>query len=115
LDKVSWYELSKNPNGFNLLNQNREKWDIPPSQSVGIDVLIDNPDNINWYYLSKNPEAIELLKQNLDKVSKASLSENPAIFVYDYPNMTRPFTEELMANRFHPRYIQLFDLWGFDS
>jgi len=27
--------------------------------------------------------------------------------------MTRPFTEELMQNRFHPSNIDKFEEWGF--
>ena len=34
--------------------------------------------------LSANPNAIHLLKQNQDKIDLFQLSENPAIFTYDY-------------------------------
>jgi len=27
--------------------------------------------------------------------------------------MTRPFTEELMMERFHPNNVELFEEWGF--
>jgi hypothetical protein len=60
-------------------------------------------------------ETIHLLKQRPDKIHWGQFSQNPAIFEYSYESMTQPFTEELMAYRFHPRYIQLFDLLGFDS
>jgi hypothetical protein len=42
------------------------------------------------------------------------LSSNTSIFEYDYKNMVRPFTEELMANRFHPSNIDKFEDWGFE-
>ena len=42
------------------------------------------------------------------------MSANPAIFEYDYKAMTRPFTEELMANRFHPNNMGKFEAWGYE-
>jgi hypothetical protein len=43
-----------------------------------------------------------------------ALSSNPSIFEYDYKAMKRPFTEELMQNRFHPRNIDKFEGWNHD-
>jgi hypothetical protein len=56
---------------------------------------------------------IDRIEQNQDKIDLVRLAENPAIFTYDYKNMVRPFTEELMANRFHPSNFEKFDAWGF--
>jgi hypothetical protein len=40
-------------------------------------------------------------------------SSNPSIFEYDYKDMKRPFTEELMMERFHPNNVERFEEWGF--
>ena len=58
-------------------------------------------------------KTIELLKANQEKIKWNMISSNPAIFEYDYKNMTRPFTEELMQNRFHPNNLDRFEAWGF--
>jgi hypothetical protein len=42
------------------------------------------------------------------------MSANTAIFEYDYRSMHRPFTEELMANRFHPNNMGKFEAWGYE-
>jgi hypothetical protein len=64
--------------------------------------------------MSGNPEAIDLLESNQDKIDWNNLSKNPAIFEYDYSNMSRPFTEELMQNRFHPNNLDRFESWGYE-
>jgi hypothetical protein len=61
-----------------------------------------------------------MLERNLDKVDWEWASSNPAIFTYDYAAMKRRMlesglAEELMRNRFHPRNIEKFVGWGFDS
>ena len=72
-------------------------------------------DIIQWYYINKNTnhEAIALLEKNQDKISWWCLSRNPSIFQYDYENMKRPFTEELIQERFHPKNFDKFDAWGY--
>ena len=63
--------------------------------------------------LSSNPRAGAYLEQNPEKIEWNNFSKNPAIFEYDYANMIRPFTEELMQNRFHPDNLGKFEEWGF--
>jgi hypothetical protein len=57
---------------------------------------------------------MHLLEQNQDKIHWGLLSTNPGIFEYDYSKMSRPFTEELMQNRFHPDNLDKFESWGFE-
>ncbi len=64
--------------------------------------------------MSRNPEAMDLLEKNQDKIHWGILSSNPGIFVYDYSKMSRPFTEELMQNRFHPKNLDKFEAWGYE-
>jgi hypothetical protein len=110
LDKVNWSQLSTNPSAIHILEE--------------------NPDKIDWFYLSENPAAIHLLQHaddyqlcknpnamhllNKDAIDWFYLSFNPGIFEYDYSKMSRPFTEELMQNRFHPRNIEKFEGWNHD-
>jgi hypothetical protein len=67
--------------------------------------------------LSSNPtaEAIALLKEHPDKIIWYYLSKNPNIFTYDYEKMRENmllFKEDLMKERFHPRNLRKFGLWG---
>ena len=77
-------------------------------------------DKLNWSMLSSNPNAIHIIEKNLDKVDWISLSINPNIFVYDYEAMKNTmykeggFVEELMANRFHPKNMGMWNGWGFE-
>ena len=67
------------------------------------------------YYLSTNINAIDLLKENPDKIDWIELSRNPNIFTYDYEKMRENmllFKEDLMKERFHPRNLRKFGLWG---
>jgi hypothetical protein len=76
-------------------------------------LLEANQDKIHWPQLSSNPAAIHLLFQNQDKINWTILSQNSGVFEYDYQAMTRLYTEELMANRFHPDNLDKFKSWGF--
>ena len=95
-DKICWNYLSLNPAAMHLLEQ--------------------QPDKIFWPALSGNPAAMHLLEQHPDKINWTELSQNPSIFVYDYVTMKvskRALHEDLIQNRFHPKYIDQFDGWGF--
>ena len=77
---------------------------------------------INWWSMSRNPvnEAIKLLEANQDKIRWHYLSQNPAIFEYDYKAMkdlmyNSGLFEDLMKNRFHPRNIPKFEEWGHEG
>jgi hypothetical protein len=44
------------------------------------------------------------------------LSQNPAIFTYDYAAMKetkKHLHESVIANRFHPRYMSRWHDWGY--
>jgi hypothetical protein len=44
------------------------------------------------------------------------LSQNPAIFTYDYAAMKetkKAVNEGVIANRFHPRYMSQWPDWGY--
>ena len=88
MDKIDWYNLSKNPNAISLLKKNQH--------------------NIKWNNLSLNPNAIELLKENKDKINWMYLSGNPNIFTYDYKKIKENMknsgiVEELMIFIFNSK------------
>ena len=83
-------------------------------------MLENNPNKIKWDWLCFNRNAIDLLEKNLDKIDLVNLSNNPSIFTYDYEGMKNQryssgLVEQLMQNRFHPRNIEKFEDWGFES
>jgi len=114
-EKIGWNGLCFNPEAIHLLEKNLDKvcWLALSSNPSAIHILEKNFDKIGWKYLSGNPAAIHLLQQNKEKIDWNNLSKNPEIFEYDYKAMSRPFFEELMANRFHPTNINRFEAWGF--
>ena len=133
LDKVDWSGLTLNPNpaAMALLEKHADLLPWHQKDSTGFDHipcqwLSENPNSIayfekypqhiKWEYLSKNPNAVHLLEQNPDKIDWFRMCANPAIFEYDYQAMSqsRPFTEELMQNRFHPKNMDKFINWGFE-
>lgn len=75
-----------------------------PSHKIhqAIHLLTEFQEKINWKYLCFNPAAGELLKANPELIDWSMISSNPCIFEYDYAQMTRPFTEELMSVVYHP-------------
>jgi hypothetical protein len=98
--KINWQLLSKNPNAIHLLEENLDK--------------------IKWHIFSGNPNSIYLLEKNQDKINWNNISSNPSIFTYDYEkikiHMKNTFGEELMKNRFNPKYMHKWNKdWGFDD
>ena len=77
-------------------------------------LLEANQHLIDWTQLSTNPSAIHLLQKNQDKIDWFWISINPGIFEYDYEQMNKPFTEELMQERFNPRNLNKFEDWGYE-
>ena len=73
-------------------------------------------NKLKWDMLSLNPNAIYLLEQNQDKINWTILSRNPSIFTYTYKElklrMKETIAEDLMKNRFHPKYIDKWIDWG---
>ena len=113
---MSWKWLSMNPSAIQMLEANPEQidWSCLSENPAAIHLLEANLDKIHWRWLAENPEAIHILEANPQKIDWAHLSANPAIFEYDYKAMVRPFTEELMANRFHPDNLDKFESWGYE-
>ena len=77
-------------------------------------------DMLDWASLSANPNAIHLLEANQDNIDWSVLSENPSIFTYDYKAikermLTSGLAEDLMKNRFHPKYMEHWINWGHED
>ena len=77
-------------------------------------------EKLYWNGLSGNPSAIHLLESNQDKINWFRLSQNPAIFQYDYDAIRErcgAFKEDLIKDRFHPRNLIAgkFKDWGIDG
>ena len=110
--------LSQNENAIHLLKQNQDKidWDNLSCNDNAIHLLEQNQDKIDWNCLSYNPNAIHLLEQNQNKINWSKLSTNPSIFKYNYKElklrMKETIAEDLMKNRFHPKYINKWIDWG---
>ena len=140
IDKLNWYFLSQNPNAIYLLEQNQDKliltslevnsnainllqqnqdiicWNLLSSNENAIHLLKQNQDKINWNWISLNKNAIHLLEQNQDKINWTYFSQNTSIFTYNYKEIKRrmkeTIAEDLMKNRFHPKYIDKWIEWG---
>ena len=70
-------------------------------------------EKLIWHRLSENPKAIHILEQNPDKINWVGLSENPAIFTYDYDKMreymeSTGIKDELIAYYYRPENIHKF-------
>ena len=82
-NKISLYNLSKNPAAIHLLEKNPDKihWNTLSMNPEAIHLLEQNPDKIHWDFLSWNCNALNLIKENLDKVSWQAINknENPKI------------------------------------
>ena len=118
IKKLDWNTLSSNPNAIHLLEQNKKRidWHYLSFNPNALHLLEQNQNKINWYCLSQNPNAIHLLEQNQDKINWTLVSSNPSIFKYNYKElklrMKETIAEDLMKNRFHPKYINKWIEWG---
>jgi hypothetical protein len=72
--KLSWKELSSNPNAIELLGA---KIKIEKAMSKTAYEKLDNRKKVDWTALSGNPEAIKLLKENMKDIDWDALSGNP--------------------------------------
>jgi hypothetical protein len=125
--KINWRCLAANPGAIaTLFEQNQDKIDwmeLSRNPSPGaISILKQNQNKIVWFNLSCNlsPEALDILEKNPDRICWEYLSANPAIFTYDYDEIKKHMfesgiAEQLMQNRFHPKNLDKFEGWGFDS
>jgi len=114
-DRINWFKASQNPLIclLDVLGKDLDWYSLSANPGA-LHLLEANPDKINWEALSFNQAAIHILEANQDKIDWRILSENYEIFEYDYESMTRPFFEELMANRFHPNNLDKFEAWGYE-
>ena len=67
--------------------------------------------------MSSSSGGIFIRDYNSDKISWTYLSENPAIFTYDYEKMkqhmfTSGIAEGIIANRMHPHNADKWENWG---
>jgi hypothetical protein len=104
LDKIPWYELSRNPAAMHILNDPKyykninwvgllyndnalelvknnlhmfeNNWGMLSGHAGLIDIIEQNMDKIDWYYLSSNYNAIHILEKNLDKINIRTLCHN---------------------------------------
>ena len=69
--------------------------------------------------MSLNINAIELLKKNQDKINWINISQNPAIFTYDYKKIKenrKEINEEIIIKALHPiRMLRLMEIYGEDE
>ena len=72
--KLSWKELSSNPNAIELLGA---KIKIEKALSKAAYEKLDNRKKVDWTALSGNPEAIKILKENVKDIDWDALSGNP--------------------------------------
>ena len=92
LDKLSWTNLSLNPNAIHLLEQLLALPKVLEGKASLF--LKQNIDKISWWQLSRNPNAIHLLEQNMDKIDWKYLSTNPNIFEIDTKQLKLDITEK---------------------
>ena len=91
---------------------------INPVKQYEIYKLLDwiDIDKINWHLLSENPNAIHLLEKNKEFINWNRISTNPSIFTYNYKELKQrmkdTIAEDLMKNRFHPKYMDKWLDWG---
>jgi ribosomal protein L24E len=107
-EKISWDNLSENPNAISLLEKNPDKisWFWLSRNPNAIHLLEKNPEKISWDHLSVNPNAIHLLEKNPKNIDWVCLSRNPSIFVLDYQVIKenkRVLNEEIIQYFYHPK------------
>ena len=97
-------------------------WGVLSENSEAIHILEQNLDKIYWPLLSSNPKAIHLiseaLEKNPNKICWIMLSQNTAIFTYDYKQIAEhrwPINKEIIQNRFHPKNMKYFSGWGIEE
>ena len=120
IDKVSWGGLFYNPAAIHILEKNLSKidWWWLSVNPAAIYLLKQNLDMVNWYLLSSNPAAIYLLEANMSKINGISwcyLSQNPAIFTYDYQKIKekkRELNKEVCEAYWHPSRM---DSWQWQN
>ena len=135
INKINWFNLSENPNGFEILKDYPEKidffylcsntsseairllrsnldkplnWSALSENPAAVSILEENIENIDWETLCENPNAINLLEQNKDKIDYRYLLTNPSVFEIDYQEIKRRkehLTEGIMKKCYHPNRL----------
>ncbi len=103
---ISSYNLFVNPNGYELIAKN----DL-------ITTICNEPfkndfdDALKWGFFSRYATNLELLRLNPDKICWYSLTQNPAIFTYDYNLIRKKYSDKnncVTEWFYHPRFINKY-------
>ena len=122
-DKIIFRTLAKNPNAIELIKKYIDKIELVNlSYNTNPEALQIVEQQLykltNWAPLSMNPSAIKILERNKDKINWYWLSQNPAIFEYNYLKMAQQrmtiLREELMMKSLHPSRIERLIELGCD-
>ena len=100
--KLSWKELSSNPNAIELLGA---KIKIEKAMKAAYNKL-DVRKKVDWTALSGNPEAIKLLKENMKDIDWEALSGNPNAIEMLKDNEDEIDWDALSANS-NPKAIEM--------
>lgn len=100
VNKINWYELSKNPNSIHILENCPDKidWKGLSSNPNALPILEKNLDKIDWAEFSRNPNAIPYLERNKDKIRWKELSSNPNAIHILKQNMDKIDWTEMSSN-----------------
>ena len=101
--KLSWKELSSNPNAIELLGA---KIKIEKALSKAAYEKLDVRKKVDWTALSGNPEAIKLLKENMKDIDWDALSGNPNAIEMLKDNEDEIDWDALSANS-NPKAIEM--------
>ena len=121
-ERISWSELSENPEAIHLLEKHYDKidWENLSRNPSAIKLIERNLDKVNWDIVSMNKNAIHLLKPRaMDGYWMLNnLEYNPEIFEIDYlilQQKIEPFKEELIQKCFHPnRLFYYLETYNYD-
>ena len=78
IKKISWFELSQNPNAIHLLEKNIHKvnWFLLSKNPNAISILEKNLEFVDWPMFSLNPNAMPIIEKNQERICNAFLSKN---------------------------------------
>jgi len=122
-DKIVWRNLAKNPNAYELIVKHINKFNIIDlsynTNPLVLKLIEDKLHKLSfWGPLSANPSAIKTLEKNQDKINWYWLSQNPAIFEFNYKKVATKrmniLREDLMMKALHPKRIERWLEQGLD-
>jgi hypothetical protein len=122
-DRIIFRTLARNPNAMELIKKYMHKislielsYNTNPEALQIVEKQLDKL--ITWGPLSMNPSAIKILERNQDKIDWYCISQNSAIFEYNYLKMAEErmqlLREELMMKALHPSRIAKHLAQGLD-